>query len=362
MDGRLFDQLTQRFGQPGSRRVMIRGVAAAVAAATGLTSLDPAAAARCRPRGRRCRRGADCCSRRCGRQTCRKGPSGRGCRRAKRRVCLPGVAGRTCRRNNDCRSGVCACGAAGGRSCWGPGWSQNFDQNLNGWYDLHSRPGAGPVGILEPASHAIQRRPVNNVPIPPASGAFAGQVFGPVDALTNNAVSALTLWGGARPTLPAGGYTVSLDVYIDPVPPADPNARYVFAVAGSDPDNCQPTNPVYFRAGNDANNPDFFCLSIVDSDPTGSPCLAPQVIFIERIPGNRGWYTFVTEFYASTANLQMVARAYARPPSGGGTPPETFVIPGGYGGNHAGWFPYIAGYDAVFIDNAVRTTGGVTPD
>jgi hypothetical protein len=207
----------------------------------------------------------------------------------------------------------------------------------------------------------MRRRPANNIPIPPASGAFVGQIVGPVDALQNNAISALTTWGGYKQTLPTGGYTVSLAVYIDPLITPTDDARFVLAVAGSDPDTCRPTKPIYFRAGNQASNPEFFCLTILDSDPAGPPCDAPFVVQLARVVGSRGWYTFVAEFFANTETNQMTVRGYFLTPAGGQTAPQTFVVPGGYGGNHSAWFPFISGYDAVYIDNAVRTSGGVSP-
>lgn len=225
-------------------------------------------------------------------------------------------------------------------------------------------PGQGSqvVGPLRPAEHTMRRRPANNIPIPPASGAFVGEVYGPVNALEQNAIAALTTWGGYRQTLPPGGYTVSLDVFVDArTVPADPNARFVFAVTATNPDTCQPTGHIYFRAGNQENRPDAFCFSVVDSDPTGPPCDGNDVINYERDPEAFGWFTFVVEFFANTATLEMTARTSILLDGQAAGLSQTFVIPGGYGGNHFAWFPYISGYDAVYIDNAIRTTGGVTP-
>lgn len=111
MDGRRFDALARSFAaESASRRTAFRALAGAAVGGL-LTRLgEEDAAAACRPAGKKCKRGAQCCTRSCTRRgTCACKPAGKAC----------GGPGECC--TGLCEDGACACPSdrvrCGGKCC-----------------------------------------------------------------------------------------------------------------------------------------------------------------------------------------------------------------------------------------------------
>jgi hypothetical protein len=98
MDGARFDAIARSLAQPGSRRRLLAGLAAA---ALGLAGRDRAGAVACRTPGLLCRENADCCARVCAADA------------AGRRVCRCRTAADCPPPTNRCLAATCAAGVCG---------------------------------------------------------------------------------------------------------------------------------------------------------------------------------------------------------------------------------------------------------
>jgi hypothetical protein len=169
---------------------------------------------------------------------------------------------------------------------------------------------------------------------------------------------AFTRWGGYSDTFPAGGYTTTVDIYLDISPPYTtgslttpyPNdTRFDWTSAISTP-ACDHRRDFVFNAGfytdTDTNGSGpRFVISASNNAGRGSsfpknPGRDPFTINVE------GWYTFEHRFYAVPPTAGGVLRVDLTIKNAAGVPLHTWtlsdptdIIGTTVGGNRYGWFP-----------------------
>jgi hypothetical protein len=176
-------------------------------------------------------------------------------------------------------------------------------------------------------------------------------------ALAAPGSEAFTRYGGYSSTFPAGGYTTSADIYLDPAvstPGADLRFDWSSAISKSDGTHLR---DFIFNVGTDGNG--GFVMSASNNAPgwPANPGRDPYTIT------HGGWYTFQHHFYNNNGVLAVDMTVSA---SGSQTPLHTWTLSdssdtigagGTVGGNRYG---YLAHNDMpLALDNVTRT--GVIP-
>jgi hypothetical protein len=149
--------------------------------------------------------------------------------------------------------------------------------------------------------------------------------------------NAFTRWGGYSSTFPAGGYTTSVDVYLQPTCPAD-DTRFDWTSAINDATGNHRRDFV-FNGGCYTAGGDHFTISASTNAGRGSSFPAN--------PGNdpvtistAGWYTFKHRFYNNAGTLAVDLSIV----DSAGTTVKTWTRSdptdaiSGIGGNRYGWF------------------------
>lgn len=185
----------------------------------------------------------------------------------------------------------------------------------------------------------------------------------------DTASGAFTRWGGYSKTFPTGGYTTSIDIYLDIAPPymtgslsAYPNdTRFDWSSAINTP-ACAHRRDFVFNAGfyTDIDiappgaGPRFVISASNNATRSGAfpknPGRDPFTISLE------GWYTFEHRFYDSGGGVLAVDLTIK---DAGGTPLHSWtlsdpsdVIGDTVGGNRYGWF-VINEFPFLAFDNSV---------
>jgi hypothetical protein len=226
----------------------------------------------------------------------------------------------TCAANSDCCSGICTCGnnpEAG--VCQGP-FYQDFSNTADGWNGVSASGGEGLV----------------------SSGEF----------------TAFTRWGGYGNVFPVGGYTTSLDIYLDLDSGAGNDTRCDWSSAVNGPD-CAHRRDFVFNVGyyNDdgacpGSGPRFVISASTNAGRGGAnPCdpgRDPIVISVS------GWYTFTHQFM-NDGGVLVVALAVDGPGGGGGwtLSDGNDIIGDTVGGNRYGAFA-TQEFPVLAIDNSAR--------
>ncbi|MEA2532048.1 MAG: hypothetical protein QOG89_3692, partial [Thermomicrobiales bacterium] len=217
----------------------------------------------------------DCCNRNCSSalQQCR-------CNDGSDPVngqCLAG-ANETCTENAECLSGACTCQPPNrppdpqAGHCQAP-FYQGFETNTSGWTGV-TRVASGTHGITS------------------SEGDYHGEVG-------TGSFAAVTRWGGYSNQFPPGGYTTSLDIYLDTTGNYANDTRFDWISAVNRPD-CDHQRDFAFVAG-----------YYEDTDATGT---GPRFVINAQFNSGRGssfpkdaskmpitivapgWYTFQHEF------------------------------------------------------------------
>jgi hypothetical protein len=229
----------------------------------------------------------------------------------------------TCAGNEECCSGICTCGTVEAGHCQGP-YLETFDSNPNSWQGTPSD-GNG-QGVVSSAPFA-----------------------------------SFTRWGGYANVFPDGGYTTSVQIYLDLDPALANDTRFDWtsAINGTD---CLHRRDFAFNAGYYDDNvapgsgPRYVISASNNAGRANSfpknPGRDPFVIATE------GWHTFTHRFYDSGGGVLAVDLTVDGP---GGTHMWTLsdpsdVIGTTVGGNRYGGFANseFAGPLALRIDNATR--------
>jgi hypothetical protein len=362
VDGKQFDDLSKALAEAMSRRGVLRRMVTGVAGGLlGVAAVTQVEARTRRGPGISCRENADCvagakclkgdrgrrvCTCVGGTEACRGqcvdpdtayeedakncGSCGHRCRGGG--ICVEGECcgdeGGTCAANADCCGGICTCGTAEAGHCQTP-FFQGFEANTNGWSGV-TRVGSGTDGI---ASNG---------------GSFHGK------AATGN----FTRWGGYTNVFPTGGYTTSVDIYLDMATSAANDTRFDWssAVNGT---GCNHRRDFVFNAGfyNDSDatgsGPRFVISASNNAGRLGANPKNP-----DRDPfavADTGWYTFQHTF-SNVGGVLSVQLTLSGP---GGSRSWTLSDPtdvigttvGGnrYGGFVPSEFPFLA------IDNSTRS-------
>lgn len=376
MDGNRFDELTRGLAHGRSRRGVMKGLGAAVLGAAGLARLGgveakttcrnaghpcegnqtccdglvcvasgPGAALRCAacPDGTVIDDGACCtpdshdvtCAGKCGPvvnncgqtvdcgspiTTCPAGACGSvddGCGGTLDcgPCCTPAAA--ACSANADCCSGVCACGDPATNTeigfCQSTSYHQDFSADAYDWSGVTA---SGGVGI----------------------------------AATGSSFPAFSRWGGYSSVFPSGGYTTSLDIFLDIAAGYANDTRFDWDSAINHND-CGFGRDFVFNAGfyNDGGLGPRFVISASNN--------AGRANSYPKNPGRNpitittsGWYTFTHAFYdnggALAADLTVAGHTWTL------SDPSDLI--GGIGGNRYGAFPNQE-IPGLQIDNASRS-------
>jgi hypothetical protein len=208
---------------------------------------------------------------------------------------------------------------------------QGFEANTDGW-----SPGATRVPT---ATHGV----------PSKAGGFHAEDVGDPPNISGNA---FTQWGGYSKTFPTGGYTTSIDIYLDISPPymtggivPYPNdTRFDWSSAINRP-NCQHLRDFVFNAGFytdiDATGAGpRFVISASNNATRGSafpknPARDPFTVSLE------GWYTFEHRFRDDGGVLAVdltIKNAAALPLKTWTLSDSSDDIATTVGGNRYGWF------------------------
>lgn len=419
MDETRFDSLTRSIAQRFSRRTTIKSLIAGIsAAAVSQVNLEPAEAATCQKLGQSCKKrrgrprpkccaGAVCRGNRCqckpGRtkcgnkcitknqccknkdcannQRCDNKTNKCGCGKNQQRCqgrCIPKnqccknadcpnnqvcnaqnqCVAQACEDNGDCASGSCTCKPGSwpnidSGTCQAEVYANNFSSNLAGWFDFQDKLASTPPGEWEnelfPPDSSIARNGNGTATVQPRNA------YDPAFELT-----AMSTLGGFSNVFPAGGYDVSIDIYLDPTEtPASTRFGYTSAINATD---CAHRSDFGFEVG---TNPAGTALCI-----GASANISPNLDFNACGMGNRvdltddgvapGWYTFRHEFREVGGNLEVAMSVF---PQGGGAAIFEETLPTGTpitiesaGGNRYAWFAINTFADGVLIDNIRRET------
>jgi hypothetical protein len=215
---------------------------------------------------------------------------------------------------------------------------QGFETDTNGWFNA-TRVMTGTNGV------------------PSKTGAYHAEDEG----------GAFTRWGGYSKTFPPGGYTTSLDIYLDISPPymndgltPYPNdTRFDWTSAISTP-NCAHRRDFVFNAGfytdtdTTGSGPRFVISASNNAGRSGAfpknPGRMPYTISVE------GWYTFEHRFRDSGFGVLAVDLTIK---NAAGVPLMTWtlsessdVIGSTVGGNRYGWFPLDEFPTGLAFDNS----------
>jgi hypothetical protein len=342
MTSERFDDLTRTLASTASRRRVLKGLAASMAAALlparvlagggnsacahFCNQMFPPGAARdmCVSDAAHgtgpcyvCGPGAPAPTAQCGQVCC-----------ADDEVCVDGACqlacdatGGICLDGATCCSGVCSCGGnQEGGHCHGP-FCQGFETGTVGWYhDDAVTPALQVCGVFPPDEGSC----VALAPNGPSGSDF-------------------TRWGGYSNVFPSGGYTTSVDVYLDVEGGYANDTRFDFtsAINGTD---CNHRRDFAFNAGyyNDTDATGTGARFVISaSNNTGrgnsSPKNSGRDPFAVAVTG---WYTFKHQFSGTPGNPLSVQLSVSGP---GGSHSWTLsdpsdIIGAAVGGNRYGWF------------------------
>jgi hypothetical protein len=172
--------------------------------------------------------------------------------------------------------------------------------------------------------------------------------------------NAFTRWGGYSNLFPAGGYTTTLDIYLDLDSGAGNDTRFDWTSAVSMPD-CTHRRDFVFNVGYYTDNTTCsvgsgsrFVISASNNAGRGGadPCNpghAPIVISAS------GWYTFTHQFMNNGGVLEVALSVSG--PGGGGSwtlSDPSDIIGTTVGGNRYGAFA-LQEFPVLAIDNSART-------
>lgn len=211
---------------------------------------------------------------------------------------------------------------------------QGFETDASGWFDA-TRVASGTNGIAS------------------STGSFHAEI----------ASTDFTRWGGYNSTFPTGGFTTSLDIYLDLSATSTNDTRFDFTSAISTPANGH-RRDFAFNAGfyNDGGAGNRFVISASNSTGRGNsypknPGRNPVAI------ATSGWYTFQHHFYDNGSGVLAVDLKVIDASDvtlGSWTLSDASDIIGTtVGGNRYGWFASNE-FDFLAIDETFRT-GVATP-
>jgi hypothetical protein len=225
-----------------------------------------------------------------------------------------------------CCSGACTCGSAANPEkgqCQGP-FRQDFSSNAGGWNGVTQSGQDGGIGIVATDS-----------------GAF-------------------TRCGGYSNVFPKGGYTTTLDIFLDPAAAGD-DTRFDWDSAVSS-SSCGFVRDFVFNVGlyvgtgtcNVGDDSRFVISGSNNATRSGAnPCNASAITITSK-----GWYTFTHRFNDDGGVLVGTLQVRAK---GSGSllgewilSDPSDVIGTIVGGNRYGWF-VIQEFPELHIDNSART-------
>jgi len=214
-----------------------------------------------------------------------------------------------------------------------PDFAQGFEENRDGWFDYYG---------------ALTRLATGTGGVSSASGSYHAEVTG-----------AFTRWGGYQSVFPTGGYTTSIDVYLD-VDAALPNdSRFDYTSAINTPTNGHRRDFVisggYYADTAPYGSGPGYIFSASNNTPgwPANPGRAPFAINVT------GWYTLEHRFYDAGGGVlavDMVIRDAAGTVLNTWTLSDpTDIIGSTVGGNRYGWLLNLS--FPLLIDNTTITRG-----
>lgn len=167
-----------------------------------------------------------------------------------------------------------------------------------------------------------------------------------------------TRYGGYNSVFPAGGYTTSIDIYLDMAEATGSNdIRFDWSSAINRPDGFHRRDFI-FSGGTDPFNAGQFLVSASNNAPgwPGNPGRSPLTI------GSSGWYTFQHRFYDAGAGVLAVDMSVLNDVGTLVTfwtlSDPSDIIGSTVGGNRYGWL-VTNGFSVLALDNVKRS--GLTP-
>jgi hypothetical protein len=266
-----------------------------------------------------CRTDADCDDDNpCTRDACRDGK----CVHRKIRGC--------CQSNAECDDGSCTCGGnSEAGHCQAP-FYQGFESDTSGWYNSITRVPSGTNGIL---SHG---------------GLFHAE-----------AKVAFTTWGGYSNEFPPGGYTTSVDIYLNTLGGWTNDTRFDWTSAIST-SACASRRDFAFNAGfyNDADVTGAVPRFVISaSNNTGRANSFPKNSGRDPFAVSvAGWYAFEHRFRNNGSGIlevDLILKKEGVTLKTWTLSDPTDVIGSTVGGNRYGWFPQNE-FPFLAIDNSSR--------
>ncbi|MCC6694581.1 MAG: PEP-CTERM sorting domain-containing protein [Candidatus Hydrogenedentes bacterium] len=221
---------------------------------------------------------------------------------------------------------------------------QDFETDASGWFDNDDSAGFGDISRVSSGTGGITS----------AGGSFHAIVEGEAPS----GVSApFTRFGGYSSVWPAGGFTTSLDIYLDPSWAAGSGFDYSVAASGSDGNH---QRDFIFHVASDTSSGD---LIVAGSNNTNSATRED----LDTLANNyevtsAGWYTFEHVFRDQGGSLAV--DMILRDSLGNVLFTETRfniadTIPAEVGGNRYGWFTFNNVDGGVAVDNTSLTLAAV---
>ena len=274
--------------------------------------------------GQRCGTGGECQSTYCAEGVCCNTACTGACETCASGTCVATAkATGTCAANIECCSGACTCGSSSNpeKGQCQVLFQQDFSRNADGWSGVTQRDGVGEVAR--------------------ESGAF-------------------TRWGGYSNVFPAGGYSTTLDIYLDLAAAAN-DTRFDWSSAVSTA-NCGFLRDFVFNVGVYSgtgtcpigSGSRFVISASNNATRSGAnPCSAGRAPITIT---SSGWYTFTHQFSSRDGVLVgslTVARTDGTRLGSWELSDSADIIGEVVGGNRYGWF-VIQEFPVLRIDNSAR--------
>ncbi|MCC6490357.1 MAG: PEP-CTERM sorting domain-containing protein [Candidatus Hydrogenedentes bacterium] len=219
---------------------------------------------------------------------------------------------------------------------------QGFETDTSGWLDNDDFAGYGDISRVASGTGGIAS----------ADGSFHAIVQG-----TPQSSAPFTRFGGYSSVWPAGGFTTSLDIYLDPSWAAGSGFDYSVAATGSD-GNHQRDFIFHVAADTSTGN-----LIVAGSNNTNFATRQDlDTLANHYVVSTAGWYTFEHVFRDQGGSLAV--DLVLRNSLGNVVFTETRfnvadTIPAEVGGNRYGWFTFNNVANGVAVDNTALTLAAV---
>ena len=170
-------------------------------------------------------------------------------------------------------------------------WFNGFESDTVGWFTGT----ANDYGTIDRVSSGTGG-------VPASTGSFYAQITGaPGDEIINGQptnTGPYTWWGGNSSAFPSGGFTNSLDIYLNMSVGSPDDTRFIFSSSINDQTGGY-LNEYYFIGGYYGGNQ--FVIAANDSASDQDPRTNPMPLTLTT----SGWYTFQYQFFDSGGNLAV---------------------------------------------------------